>query len=162
MRCCNPMTSAPAPRESAVKLCTAPRRARRQSHRELAGTISRRPPYSAEARRCRSATKSVLFFWTVQICAAVGGFAAYAMRHTPLRVRRRFLFRQDRKEQWGVHLPSHQHGYFPTQTGGPRAMPCLTSKTPAPRRPCRASRRSGRTAGPCPSGPPGAGGWPRR
>ena len=40
--------------------------------------------------------------------------------------------------------------------------PCLNSKTPAPRRPCRASRRSGRTAGPCPSGPPGAGEWPCR
>ena len=51
-----------------------------ESHRELAGTISRRPPYSAEARRCRSATKGVLFFWTV---------------HGP------FSFRQDRKENGG-------------------------------------------------------------
>ena len=57
---------------------TPPRPSER--HREHAGTISRRPPYSAEARRCRSATKSVLFFWTV---------------HGP------FSFRQDRKENGG-------------------------------------------------------------
>ena len=50
------------------------------SPRKPAGTISRRPPYSAEARRRRSATKGVLFFWTV---------------HGP------FSFRQDRKENGG-------------------------------------------------------------
>ena len=60
------------------------------SHRESAGIISRRPPYSAEARRRRSAIKSGLFFWTVH------GL---------------FSFRQDRKENGGA-LPSHQHGCF--------------------------------------------------
>ena len=43
--------------------CTPPRPSER--HRKSTCTISRQPPYSAEARRCRSATKSVLFFWTV-------------------------------------------------------------------------------------------------
>ena len=55
----------------------------------------RRPPYSAEAGRCRSATKAVFSFGPCNR-AAVGGSAAYGCG-IPLAGTARFLFGQDRK-----------------------------------------------------------------
>ena len=75
---------------------------------------------------------------------------------------RRILFLAQPKREWGAH-PAWTMPLGGSQT--PMAAvgkSCLTSKTPAPRRPCRASRRSDRTAGPCRAKPPAAGGWPRR
>ena len=88
MRPCNPILVRTRAAGIRVQVRTASRRARRKNHRKYAGTISRQLPYSAEARRCRSATKSVLFFWTVQsrsrwrLCRLTD--AAYPLRVRPV------------------------------------------------------------------------------
>ena len=79
MRPCTPTQNAPRRGNQLPSLCGTPPRPS-GSHRKPAGTISRRPPYSAEARRCRSASKGVFSLWTV---------------HGP------FLFWQDQKRNGG-------------------------------------------------------------
>ena len=80
MRPCTPLTSAPAPRESAVQACTAPRRARRPV---LANTQA---PSHADPRTATLHARAELrpkAFFSFGPCTA------------------RFLFGQDRKENGG-------------------------------------------------------------
>ena len=147
-----------------------------------------RPPRQRVAER--SASHAFLFGPCNR--AAVGGSAALRMRHTPCGYSPFLFWHDKREmggaSRWTSPLREQASPWPPQRrpaslraTAGrlygvrrgeifraaarrPHAPqgPCLTSKSPAPRRPCRASRRSDRTAGSCPSMPPAAGGWPRR
>ena len=85
MHSCSPMPSAPSAAGISRQICTAPRRARRIVLANTQAPSLVNPRTATLHQRCKVATKSVLFFWTV---------------HGP------FSFRQDRKENGGciAHL----------------------------------------------------------
>ena len=174
MRPCNPIPSAPAPRESTVKSLRHPaapvgQSSQTRKHHLTPTPVQRGGTKVPERDKRRSflldRARPVFFSARPNMGPrralrggerrSKGAGAAFAAGGNGAE-------RTLRRRQWGVLLPSHQHGCFLHPNGWSPSKPCLTSKTPAPRRPCPASRRSGRTAGPCPSGPPGAGEWPCR
>ena len=80
MRSCTPILVGTRAAGISRQICTAPRRARRKFPVNPQAPSHADPRTATLHQRCKVATKSVLFFWTV---------------HGP------FSFRQDRKENGG-------------------------------------------------------------